>query len=432
MTRTLVSAAIAAALFTLVLGLGYPAAMTGIAQVTFPDRADGSLVERDGQVVGSRLAAQAFTRPEYFHPRPSAVDYDAAGTSFSNLGPTSPDLAAARVESLQALFHAETFAANVDEFQGDLVAARARYAHAIAIAENIADNAGMLALSVYLGVADRDYLDPNHPVQQMNKAALADLAGVDADDIPIAVDGCGVPTFALPLRQAAHAFARLLDPFDLDAGRVPAIERVVDAMRQYPEMVAGDERLDTWLMQTAPNLVTKGGAEGFQGIGVLRDGQEVLGIAVKVADGDAAARAKAPVVIETLAQTGSVSSDVIEQGRHWRYRCTTISFRPAKLRMDGNDQRRIVPDGFTAVAPHTGCNVTNSVKRIQHRRHARRIRVLHAIAKDIEQFLRSVGKRGNAGQIKKAGAALHRMNQPEYTVQRCTIRWISLPRHELA
>lgn len=58
----------------------------------------------------------------------------------------SPDLAAARVESLQALFHAETFAANVDEFQGDLVAARARYAHAIAIAENIADNAGMLAV----------------------------------------------------------------------------------------------------------------------------------------------------------------------------------------------------------------------------------------------------------------------------------------------
>ncbi|MFN8481658.1 MAG: asparaginase [Anaerolineae bacterium] len=180
-------------------------------------------------------------------------------------------------------------------------------------------HAGMLALSVYLGVADRDYLDPNHPVQQLNKAALADLASVDPDDIPIAVDGCGVPTFALPLRQAAHAFARLLDPFDLEPARVRAIERVVDAMRAYPEMVAGDQRLDTWLMQTAPNLVTKGGAEGFQGIGVLRDGQEVLGIAVKIADGDLAGRAKAPVVMESLAQTESVSQDVIEQGRHWRY-----------------------------------------------------------------------------------------------------------------
>lgn len=107
MIRTLVGAAVAAALFTIVLGLAYPAAMTGISQVAFPDRADGSLVERNGQVVGSRLAAQAFTRPEYFHPRPSAVDYDAAGTSFSNLGPTNPDLAAAVAERADAILALE-------------------------------------------------------------------------------------------------------------------------------------------------------------------------------------------------------------------------------------------------------------------------------------------------------------------------------------
>lgn len=107
MIRTLAGAAVAAALFTIVLGLAYPAAMTGIGQVAFPDRADGSLVERDGQVVGSRLAAQAFTRPGYFHPRPSAVDYDAAGTSFSNLGPTNPDLAAAVAERVDAILALE-------------------------------------------------------------------------------------------------------------------------------------------------------------------------------------------------------------------------------------------------------------------------------------------------------------------------------------
>ncbi|MFN8470686.1 MAG: asparaginase [Anaerolineae bacterium] len=180
-------------------------------------------------------------------------------------------------------------------------------------------HAGMLALSVYLGLDHRDYLSPDHPVQQLNKRALADLAGVDPDDIPIAVDGCGVPTFALPLRLAAVAFARLLDPFGFEPGRVRAIERIVDAMRGYPEMVAGDERLDTWLMQTAPNLVTKGGAEGFQGIGVLRDGQEVLGIAVKISDGDVAGRAKSPVVLETLAQTESVSPDIVERGSQWHY-----------------------------------------------------------------------------------------------------------------
>lgn len=108
MIRTLASAAVVAALFTVVLGLAYPAAMTGIAQVAFPNRADGSLVDRDGRVVGSRLAAQAFTRPEYFHPRPSAVDYGAAGTSFSNLGPTNPDLAAAVAERADAILALET------------------------------------------------------------------------------------------------------------------------------------------------------------------------------------------------------------------------------------------------------------------------------------------------------------------------------------
>lgn len=107
MIRTLAGAVVAAALFTVVLGLAYPAAMTGIAQVAFPNRADGSLVERDGQVVGSRLAAQAFTRPEYFHPRPSAVGHDAAGTSFSNLGPTNPELAAAVADRADAILALE-------------------------------------------------------------------------------------------------------------------------------------------------------------------------------------------------------------------------------------------------------------------------------------------------------------------------------------
>jgi K+-transporting ATPase ATPase C chain len=91
--RALATAVLAAVVFTAVFGFAYPALMTGFAQVAFSDEADGSLIERDGQVVGSRLAAQAFTAPEYFHPRPSAVDYNAAGTSFLNLGPTNPDLA---------------------------------------------------------------------------------------------------------------------------------------------------------------------------------------------------------------------------------------------------------------------------------------------------------------------------------------------------
>jgi K+-transporting ATPase ATPase C chain len=105
--RTLAGAAVAVVLATVVFGFAYPALMTGFAQLAFGDKADGSLIEIDGKVVGSRLAAQAFTQPQYFHPRPSAVDYNAAGTSFANLGPTSPDLAAAVDERIQAILDLE-------------------------------------------------------------------------------------------------------------------------------------------------------------------------------------------------------------------------------------------------------------------------------------------------------------------------------------
>jgi K+-transporting ATPase ATPase C chain len=95
--QTIWRSALAVVVLTLVLGLAYPLVMTGFAQVAFENQADGSLIERNGTVVGSRLAAQAFTKPQYFHPRPSATDpeYNAGGTTFANLGPTNPDLAKA-------------------------------------------------------------------------------------------------------------------------------------------------------------------------------------------------------------------------------------------------------------------------------------------------------------------------------------------------
>ena len=75
------------------LGIVYPFAVTGIAQVLFPNQANGSLIrDPSGRVVGSTLIAQKFERAEYFYPRPSAVDYDAANSGGSNLGPTSREL----------------------------------------------------------------------------------------------------------------------------------------------------------------------------------------------------------------------------------------------------------------------------------------------------------------------------------------------------
>jgi K+-transporting ATPase ATPase C chain len=108
--RTLGRPILAAVTLTLVLGVAYPLVFTGLAQLVFPSRADGSLIERNGTVVGSRLAAQTFTKPEYFHPRPSGTgdpEYNAAGTTFANLGPTNPELAKAVEERAQAILQLE-------------------------------------------------------------------------------------------------------------------------------------------------------------------------------------------------------------------------------------------------------------------------------------------------------------------------------------
>jgi K+-transporting ATPase ATPase C chain len=95
MWRDLRGALVVIVLSTLVFGFAFPAVMTGFAQVAFANKANGSLIKRNGVVVGSRLAGQAFTSPKYFHERPSATSpaYNAGATTFANLGPTNPDLA---------------------------------------------------------------------------------------------------------------------------------------------------------------------------------------------------------------------------------------------------------------------------------------------------------------------------------------------------
>lgn len=106
MTRILRPAAVLLGLFTFTTGIAYPIAVTGAAQIVFPEQANGSLLERGGQVVGSVLIGQAFDDPRYFWGRPSVTSptpYEARASTGSNLGPSNPALLASVVERVAVL-----------------------------------------------------------------------------------------------------------------------------------------------------------------------------------------------------------------------------------------------------------------------------------------------------------------------------------------
>jgi len=107
LVRHAVSALLMTVVTTVLLGVVYPLVVTAIAQVVFPDQANGELIVRDGRVIGSKLIGQAFSSPGYFHSRPSAAGtgYDATSSGGTNLGPTSQKLIAsvrAAVEAARA------------------------------------------------------------------------------------------------------------------------------------------------------------------------------------------------------------------------------------------------------------------------------------------------------------------------------------------
>ncbi|HXG63933.1 MAG TPA: asparaginase [Blastocatellia bacterium] len=172
-------------------------------------------------------------------------------------------------------------------------------------------HAGMLATALHNGVSIEDYVSPAHPVQRGIITTLVRLGDL-AEPLPTAVDGCSAPTFAVPLRSLALAFARLVNPWNghsplpLGSDFAEAAKRVVAAMTAHPEMVGGTkDRLDTDLMRAARGaLICKVGAEAVYSIGVLPCSRfpRGVGIAIKMEDGSY--RGLGPAVIETLAQLG--------------------------------------------------------------------------------------------------------------------------------
>jgi L-asparaginase II len=151
-------------------------------------------------------------------------------------------------------------------------------------------HAGMLALCRAKGWDSEGYRLAGHPVQDGCLAEVATAADADPAEIPRAVDGCGVVTFALPLERMALMFSRLES---VDCGA-----RVAAAMRAHPELVRGPVAADSTLMRVLPGFTAKGGAEGL----LCASGPGGLGLALKVEDGTM--RAMRPAVAELLRRVG--------------------------------------------------------------------------------------------------------------------------------
>ena len=163
-------------------------------------------------------------------------------------------------------------------------------------------HAGMLALARHHDWVAADYHLPEHPVQQRMLRELARWADVDERGIAVAVDGCGVATFAVPVAALAAGFARLAAAA-AHGDAAPA--RIVTAMTTHPHMVGGTGRLCTDVTRVAGGRVfLKVGAEGVYCAGV--PGAE-LGIAIKVEDG--AKRAAEPAIVHVLSALGVLTAD---------------------------------------------------------------------------------------------------------------------------
>jgi L-asparaginase II len=169
-------------------------------------------------------------------------------------------------------------------------------------------HAGMLALARQLGVDPRDYTKREHPVQRAIAKAIGVMCDCDLDSLAWGIDGCSVPTWAIPLRNVASGFARFCAP-DHKPG-----QRIIAAVRAHPFMVAGTGDFDTLMMQAVPRVFVKSGAEGVYCACIPHAG---LGIALKCDDG--AGRAAEVAMASVLASLDVWTAEEKETLRHFRH-----------------------------------------------------------------------------------------------------------------
>lgn len=193
-------------------------------------------------------------------------------------------------------------------------------------------HAGMLAAALALGAPLEGYERPEHPVQQLNLTTLRELSRLN--EVAVAIDGCSVPTFALPLTRGAWLFAQLAAPENAPAQYQEGLEKVYQAMREYPQLVGGSRSLDTLLMEHLP-LVAKGGADGYQGLALRESPWGPVGVALKVEDGSSPARE--PIVLTLLERLGLLAAATWPERRRparTNYRGLTVGHLEAHLELE--------------------------------------------------------------------------------------------------
>jgi len=181
-----------------------------------------------------------------------------------------------------------------------------------------------LLLSRLRGWDPTEYWKPSHPSQIAYRAAVASVFATPTANLRTAIDGCGIETYAFPLREIARAFAMLADPQSIPASDprtalAPSLTRVRDAMLANPELIGGrHDRLDTSMMKAAPGrLISKSGMEALRGVAILpgpRIGTQstaASGMALKIEDGDGHDRGTWAASVEALRQVGALDGGAL-------------------------------------------------------------------------------------------------------------------------
>lgn len=144
-------------------------------------------------------------------------------------------------------------------------------------------HAGMLALCRLIGADTTDYIQPNHPIQQLIMETCAAMYEYPAQQMKVALDGCSAPIFSVPVYHQALAYKNLADPSGFSESRQRACKLVVEAVSTFPFMVAGSKRYCTDMMKiTAPQIIGKTGAEGVFCLSLTT---KQIGVCIKIDDG---------------------------------------------------------------------------------------------------------------------------------------------------